>query len=191
MVYELFGFYKEKLSFWNVYFKHMIKWLVVSLFLTAVVISLGLLFVSFWSEVQWFILLAFIPNVLLMLYVKREKGRIAKEVYNQDSPKGVFNKRKEEFADYLEQKGIVEPHQFEYLIELIDKNAQDLKVPFLINWGLIAAVIAPIWIQYITYIFTNEINSLEEATVSLGLLYCLLYCCYMLVRSLGHSLLVN
>ncbi|UOR13686.1 hypothetical protein [Halobacillus amylolyticus] len=168
----------------------MRKWLVISLFLTTIIISLGLLFVSFWSGVQWFILLAPIPNGLLMLYVKKEKNRIAKEVYNQDSPKDVFYKRKKEFADYLEQKGVVEPHQFEYLIELIDKNAQDLKVPFLINWGLIAAIIAPVWIQYITFIFTKEINSFAEATWTTGI-FLLFIVILLYVGSIVRSFLVG
>ncbi|WFT75520.1 hypothetical protein [Halobacillus naozhouensis] len=158
------------MSFWNIYFDYMKKWLVSLLVITAVIISLGLLIVSFWIGVKWIILLTVIPILLVMIYVRKEKNRIAKEVYNQDSPMDVFYNRKEDFAAYLERKGIVEPHHFEYLIELTDKNAQDLKVPFLINWGIMAAIAAPIWIQYIHYIFSNEISGLEEATGTMGIL---------------------
>ncbi|WP_163528822.1 hypothetical protein [Halobacillus ihumii] len=170
MVYELFSFYKENMSFWNVYFKHMKKWLVILLFSAVVIISLGMLFVSYWMGVEWFILLSFIPIGLLMLYVRKEKIRITKEVYHQESQLDVFYKKKEQFAEYLQQSGIVEPYQFEYLIQLIDKKAQDLKVPFLINWGIMTAIAAPVWIQYIQYLFSNEITSLQEATGTLGVL---------------------
>ncbi|WP_139377050.1 hypothetical protein [Halobacillus hunanensis] len=158
------------MSFWNVYFKHMKKWLFILLFLMAVVVSLGLLYVSYWLGIEWLVLLSFIPIVLFMLYVRSEKSRIAKEVYHQKSPLDVFYKRKEDFAEHLQQSGIVEPYQFEYLIQLVDKKAQDLKVPFLINWGIMAAIAAPVWIQYIQYVFSNEITSLEEATGTMGIL---------------------
>jgi hypothetical protein len=145
----------------------MKKWQVSLLLLIIVIIFSSLIFVSFWSGIKWLSVFSPLSLTLLIPYLQKEIKRIAKEIHNKDTPKSLYEKGKEEFADYIELKGIVEPIQFGYLIELIDKNVQDLKAPFFINRGVIAAILAPIWIQYITYIFTRETNSFEEATVIL------------------------
>lgn len=167
MVCELYSFYKEKMSFWNLYFKFMKKWQVSLLLLIIVIVFSSFIFVSFWSGIKWLSVLSPLSMTLLIPYLQKEMKRIAKEIHNNDTPKSLYEKGKEEFADYIKQKGIVETNQYVYLIELIDKNVQDLRAPFFINRGVIAAIFAPIWIQYIAFIFTRETNSFEEATVIL------------------------
>ncbi|MFQ3544831.1 hypothetical protein Q7A53_12120 [Halobacillus rhizosphaerae] len=194
MIYELFSIYKEKMSFNNVYLRYMKKWHVILLLLTILVLFVSLIYLSLWSGNEWLMFFVPLPITLFIPYLNHEMERISKEVHNRETTGNVIKKRREEFAQCLEEKGITKPEQFEFLIELIDKNAQEMKTPFFINRGIIAAILGPIWIQYLTFVFTMSTHSLEEATGLLVLLVVLimLFLCFVYIsRSIVVDDLMN
>lgn len=178
--------YKEKTSFRNMYYQYMKRWekvLAVFSFVYTIVLVIASVILMFMTDIHLLIIPGSIPFLLFLKYMDEVRQRILEQIYMKDSPRELFEDIKKEFAIFLENSGIAEPAQFEYLINLINKRANELKVPFWINRGIFASVFVSIWVGYTNYIFTKEVTTFNEASFIFIALAIFILACSLLFRA--------
>ena len=105
---------------------------------------------------------------LAFLFINNEYKKVLKDIYKIDSKGFFWNSAQysylviSKFEDILNESGIKEKEQLEYLINLMDRNTAELKVPTFIGNGIIAGIILPVWLQFVDLYFKKQISTPQE-----------------------------
>jgi hypothetical protein len=163
MVSKILKYYKTNFGLWNVFFRHL-KWGQFLLYIFPLIIAISsIIYLSFRLNLDWLSIVGLLLMFAILPFFKKESNRIVKEVHQFENKEQFFSNRKNKFKTFLKDKGIDDKEKVNYLISLVNENIEESKTPFLVNRGLIAAIIVPIWVQFLGYIYKNEITSFEGA----------------------------
>jgi len=171
MVNKLLAIYKKEFTLRNIIFRYF-NWrtvtfhyififgsIILACTLAIVFRNLGYILVSFASIIVF-------PNLLKKMELERD--RILKDIHNCSDFTSLRLRRlkkflKDESLDHAINK-------IELLISLVDKQAEETRVPFLVGRGAVAAFLIPIWIQCISWILNKKIETVESFTFFIVLL---------------------
>jgi len=178
MVYNILSFYKKKSSIFR-YVKWKREWwkFILCAVVFMLIVNIAYLLNNKWYE--WFII---IPISLAFHFLNSGIKKALKIEYKIE-PKGYWwdkdefdIKVKEEVMTYLDSMKIDTKQKIEYLIVLIEKYTEGLKAPFFVNQGIIVAILAPVWIQCISWVYNHEVKDVADAFTVLTLVIILLSC---------------
>jgi hypothetical protein len=124
---------------------------------------------SYLNNIFLRILLFIIPYIFIFIVINIEATKTIIKTYNIDSTKLLWNRIdtneriNEELENYLIENNMISKEKMEYLIELMTDYSSELRIPFYFNKGLILAVLAPLWFQFISWTYSKNISTQDEA----------------------------
>ncbi len=166
MVNELLELYKTKLTLRKIVIKNMklsnLKKSIVSLLICLFLIVISFVFIS--NEFNY------APLGLLFLwayiFIKETDVEIKRIQREQNQGKNYYQIRIQHLKTYLKNEGIDHDQtKLKLLIEMVDKQAEEFIIPFLIGRGLFLSFFIPLWSALITYTLNRHIERLELAVV--------------------------
>lgn len=166
MIQKLLKFYKQKVSIFSYINKQNLWWKVlIFLLLSVAIFFLG----SYLNNIFLRILLFIVPYIFIFIVINIEATKTIIKTYNIDSTKFLWNRIdtnkqiNEELENYLIENNIISKEKMEYLIELMTDYSSELRIPFYFNKGLILAVLTPLWFQFISWTYSKNISTQDEA----------------------------
>lgn len=169
MVYQLLYEYKEVYSFKNRYFKYFNKYKMFLRLVEILIVCGGIYFCSQYYDVMvlrfvWSFPVLFIPIIFFI-----EIKRVTKEIHKVDSIKDYDKKCKALFLDRVKEDkiDIHNEKQMDMLFTIIDSEIKELKPSVFLNKAIVTGLFAPLWINYISSIYNNEVDNWREATAIL------------------------
>ncbi|MFB4158961.1 hypothetical protein ACE1TF_03660 [Geomicrobium sp. JSM 1781026] len=151
--------YKMRTSIWRILLRNIPKgkWrnltFIVSAILGAATIVLVIVSLIYGMLFIMGILITVVIYFAYLLFVK------SKIVGND-----IFRVEKENFfSEDLSKIGIESKEELEFLRNLIHKTANDVKPISIINWGVLYALLTAIFINCLTFIYNNFVESFDEA----------------------------
>ncbi|RJE91210.1 hypothetical protein D3P07_03870 [Paenibacillus sp. 1011MAR3C5] len=184
LAYKLLDIYKRELSLRVVFFKHF-NWKQVAFHLTCIFILIVLSFTISWLSGNPVSLSIMLLSVLVMpnLFKRTEEERT--RIYNQfHYGLNYYELRMRRLRKFLKDEGIdFSKEKIAALITLIDKQADEHKIPFLVGRGVLAAILIPIWVQGISWVLNKQITRIEEAVVFIVILLAIIFLIWMVITA--------
>ncbi len=159
---DIFKEYKENFDFKNCYFKYFNKRKLIVQFILSILILL--ISIKFAYKLKYKIIITLIICFFIFyccIIIRNEMNRINKRIYNKNTQEETNNYRSEKFKKYIYEQEI-NTRQLEYLINFIDKQIKESKIPIFIKNGF---VFGTVWIKYIDVIFESSIESNIDSTI--------------------------
>ncbi|MNW44888.1 hypothetical protein D3C74_221370 [compost metagenome] len=195
MVYKLLEVYKKELSIRNLVFKYF-NWKkilpLIIFFVTFLTVSIILALIKNQPLYLSINILSIITFFGLLKEVESQREKILKEFHNGLSLAGIRMKRLKKF---LKEESIDHPKEkLDLLVTFVDKQAEELKTPFLIGKGVMAALLIPIWIQGIAWILNKQISTFEGFVFFIIILVLFLLIFWSILffwKSIVHDEIIN
>ncbi|MCG7385596.1 hypothetical protein [Paenibacillus sp. ACRRY] len=156
---KLLKLYKKDLSLLHIMFKKM-RWqgfkrsiiLLVSCFILIILIKYN--FKSDWSNISFISLIMCFVVALRDLTLERDRI-----IESENKGKNYYQVRIEGLRKFLRNESIdTDPKKIELLIKLVEKQAEEQKVPFFVGRGILLTVLLPI----ISATYTNILNKYTD-----------------------------
>lgn len=168
LINDLIVFHKEKLSNWNLIFKHIKKEIIFiscSVIIAVLVIVLGVIF-----KLLYLSILAFIAYTGLLYYTNRRMKIVINNKHSIDVKKGLKwgkfkSYRVKQLKIFLVEKKIEEDKKVKEYKEFIDKEAERIRPSSYLKFGvpgLFLALGIPVWNHFNSWYFNNIISSVQE-----------------------------
>ncbi|MBQ4900688.1 hypothetical protein KB559_17775 [Paenibacillus sp. Marseille-P2973] len=162
MAHKLLMLYKSELSLLQIIIKKL-KWKnfyrsIITLILSILII----ITVKYEVQSQW-TNLSFASLVIWYLVFLKDSTLESERVIKFDNGgKNYYQVRTEGLKKFLKNEGIdTNPKKIELLIKLVEKQAEEQKVPFFIGRGIILSILLPIISATYTIVLNKYTNNLE------------------------------
>ncbi|WP_345243214.1 hypothetical protein [Pontibacillus salipaludis] len=170
--YEILEIYKKRCSTKALIFSDIRK---VTLVVVGVFSTLFFLLFNYYILIQeelkgFLVFIIFILSSLYLIHnLNKEYKRVLNEKYDIFSENYLWNSlefkklKLNKLEEELENEEIIGKEKIQYLIELSEEAQEDLKAPYWLNKGVFISVALPVWIQFLSWTYKNEINNSNEA----------------------------
>lgn len=182
MVYKLLKIYKNELNLKNIVLRHISwnKFIVHIILFFLSIVGPFILKLNF-DEALTDILYLFVIPIVLNFFKKLDKEvkRVYKDVHGGLN---YVKLRISRLNKFLKEEGIDHSKEkINLLIAMIDKNAEELRVPFLVGRGLLVALLVPIWVQCLAWAFQKQITQIKEAVIFVCIILAVLIVIWYLI----------
>ncbi|MTI83454.1 MAG: hypothetical protein FH756_06000 [Firmicutes bacterium] len=168
---DILNYYKKELSNYNLVFKHIKYWFYIILILEALsgCVTLWLFFYK-----KFILLPATIVIFIALMYILNVKAKkVIEEKYNIPQKRFLwgdnqfFKFKVSKLEKYLNQNNITSQEQLKTIAELFRKRARERKIPNIILPGALISFFVPIWNQFLSWLYNNEVITFEDALLIL------------------------
>lgn len=164
-MYELLKIYKTELLLRKLILRH-IRWRGFTVhFILIIILFFGSIGLCIVMDKQIYLLAMLLLIPIVKHFAKKLEAEVKFVQKQYHSGQNYHEIRIQRLRKYLREHGLdYNKERLKLLIDQINSNSNDLKIPFLIGGSLLIATIIPIWNQILAWIF-KEINRLETLVV--------------------------
>lgn len=162
MVYRIYDYYKKDISIKNLIFKYINWWHLFVPIIFCIILSSLVIYLFKIFNTPLLSLTFLIPAYIFSHFLLKESKKIIKIKYQTIDFKEFNKYRMLLLKTHLEMNNIDNSEKLSFLIKLIEEHISDLKTPSFFNKGLLAALFAPIWIQFVSWYFSINVTKWED-----------------------------
>lgn len=164
-MYELLKIYKTELLLRKLILRH-IRWRGFTVhFILIIILFFGSIGLCIVMDKQIYLLAMLLLIPIVKHFAKKLEAEVKFVQKQYHSGQNYHEIRIQRLRKYLREHGLdYNKERLKLLIDQINSNSNDLKIPFLVGGSLLIATIIPIWNQILAWIF-KEIDRLETLVV--------------------------